>query len=81
MNSEKYYKGHLFFIFYEKDDETIYQMFNNVYEIVKFIGKEPNRNNVIKASVKIARALKKKTHYTDILGRLCRVYTVDIYED
>ena len=34
-DTQKYYKSKFFFTFYEKDDETFYDNFNNVKEIVE----------------------------------------------
>ena len=38
-NKTKYYKGKYFFIFYEKDDEDVYDIFNNVKEVVQHMKK------------------------------------------
>lgn len=78
---DRLYKNRYFFVFYEKDDETLYDMFDNVRQIVIACGREPTRDNVIKMSIKLARAVNKKTHYTNVFGRLMRVYLIDDVDD
>ena len=79
--SEKLYKGKFIIAFYEKDDETLFNVFSNTREITIAAGLEPTRENVIWISHKLVRAFRKKTHYIDIFGRLMKAYDIPYVDD
>lgn len=79
--SEKLYKGKFIIAFYEKDDETLYDVFSNTREVTIAVGLEPTRENVIWISHKLVRAFRKKTHYIDIFGRLMKAYPVNVVDE
>lgn len=82
MKTKSYYKNHYFIAFYDRDDETLLYMFNNVYEVAKALGVEPTKNNINKISVDIFRSLRRDNHQTNLFrGRCLRVYIIDIRDD
>lgn len=77
--ARKYYKGKFFIVFYDKDDEVLEEMFDNVRDILKYQKREVNRKNVNMINVEIYLALRRKGHFTRMLdGRLLRVYLIKI---
>lgn len=77
--THKLYKGNSFITFYDKTDERILYMFDNVREILKFQKKECNRTNVNRINVEIYIALKRKGHFTRFLnGTLMRLYIINL---
>lgn len=77
--TRKYYKGKFFIVFYDKDDEVLEEMFDNVRDILKYQKREVNRKNVNMINVEIYLALRRKGHFTRMLdGRLLRVYLIKI---
>lgn len=81
MSNERLYKGKFIIAFYEKDDETLYDVFSNTREVTIAVGLEPTRDNVIWISHKLVRAFRKKTHYIDIFGRLMKAYPVNVVDE
>lgn len=79
--SDKLYKNRFLITFYEKDDDTLYNVYSNTREVTMDAGLPLTRENVIWISHKITRALRKKTHYTNIFGRLMKVYLVDVIDE
>lgn len=76
--TQKLYKGHYFIVFYDETDEYLKYMFDNVRDILKFMGKALTRENVQKVNLYIVRALKRDTHFTRFLtGELLRLYIID----
>ena len=73
----KLYKGSFFIVFYDKTDEWLQYMFDNVRDILKFMGKPITRQNVILVNNELYRALKSETHFTRFLtGEVLRVHII-----
>lgn len=71
------YKGRYFLVFYDKSDEELKYMFDNVRDILKFMGKSVTRTNVNLINVELCRALRSKSHATRFLtGETLRVYMI-----
>ena len=82
MCNNNLYKGKYFIVFYDKTDEHLLYMFNNVKEILDFKKKEVNRNNIILVNVELYRALKSEFHFTRFLtGDVMRVYIIEDKEE
>lgn len=76
-NTRSLYKGRFFLVFYDKHDEELKYMFDNVRDILKFMGKEVTRLNVNRVNVELYRALSSKEHFCRFLtGELLRVYMI-----
>ena len=75
--SHKYYKGSFFIVFYDKTDEYLMYMFDNVREILKFMGRPVTKQNVNIINNELYRALKSGTHLTRFLNNeILRVYII-----
>ena len=73
----KLYKGSFFIVFYDKTDEWLQYMFDNVRDILKFMGKPITRQNVMLVNNELYRALKSETHFTRFLtGEVLRVHII-----
>lgn len=73
----KLYKGSFFIVFYDKTDEWLQYMFDNVRDILKFMGKPITRQNVMIVNNELYRALKSETHFTRFLtGEVLRVHVI-----
>lgn len=71
------YKGCYFLVFYDKNDENLMYMFDNVRDILKFMGREVSRRNVNLINVELYRALSSKEHFCRFLtGEVLRVYMI-----
>lgn len=71
------YKGKYFLVFYDKTDEELKYMFDNVRDILKFMGKALTRQNVNLINVEIYRALSSKEHFCRFLtGEVLRIYMI-----
>lgn len=71
------YKGRYFLVFYDKTGEEFKYMFDNVREILKFMGKAVTRNNVNLINVELYRALSSEMHFCRFLtGEVLRVYMI-----
>lgn len=83
----RYYKGKFFFVFYEEDDETFFNCFNNVKEILTFQKQvmkknvEINQKTTRAMNIALYHALKREDHNTRIFGKTKKVYLVDITEE
>lgn len=75
----KFYKGEFFIVFYDKTDEYLMYIFDNVREILRFMGKPCTRTNVNLINNEIYRALKTDTHFTRFLTKkeVLRVYIIE----
>lgn len=77
--SRKYYKGSYFIVFYDKHDNYLQYMFDNVREILEYMHKPVTRQNVNIINNEIYRALKSTTHMTRFLNNeLLRVYIINL---
>lgn len=80
--SHKFYKGSYFLAFYDKTDEELLYVFDNVREILEFQKREVNRQNINQVNVSIYRALKTEEHFTTVLtGKAMRVYLIEKEND
>ena len=62
---------------YDKTDEIFRYMFDNVRDILKFMGKPITRQNVMIVNNELYRALKSETHFTRFLtGAVLRVHII-----
>lgn len=77
----KFYKERYIIAFYDRDGEYIEEMFDNVRDILKYCNKEITNRNVNIIDIELYRALKRENHETWILGKLNRVYIIDIREE
>lgn len=77
MASQKLYKDKYFLVFYDKTDEDLMYMFDNVRDILKFMGKSLTRQNINLINVEIYRALSSKEHFCRFLtGEVLRIYII-----
>lgn len=77
QNTRLLYKGRYFLVFYDKTDEELKYMFDNVRDILKFMGQEVTRSNVNRINVELYRALASKEHFCRFLtGEVLRVYMI-----
>lgn len=82
MNQDKLYKNRYVILFYEKDDDTLKYMFDNVRQICKALKWEINRRNLNIIQVNITRSLRRKSHKTYLFrGQCLRVYIVDVCDE
>lgn len=76
-NTRSLYKSRFFLVFYDKSDENLKYMFDNVRDILKFMGQEVTRLNVNRVNVELYRALSSKEHFCRFLtGEVLRVYMI-----
>lgn len=81
-DNKKLYKGKYFLAFYDRFDENLEYIFDNVRDILKFIGKEVTRQNVNIINVELYRALSSEEHFCRFLtGELLRVYMISNVDD
>lgn len=72
------YKGRYSIVFYDRTAEEYIDAFNNVREILAYIGKEITRTSINQLNVELCRSLKSEKHYTKILnGKVMTVWLVD----
>ena len=78
----EFYKGKYFIVFYDKTDENLLYLFDNVRDILRFMRKAITRNNVMLINVMLRRALMTDTHFCRFLtGKTMRVHLIDVNED
>lgn len=76
-NGRSLYKGKYFLVFYDKTDEELLYLFDNVREILKFMGREITRQNINLINVELYRALRSTEHFCRFLtGEVLRVYMI-----
>lgn len=81
-NRYHYYKGRHIIAFYDKDDEFLLYMFDNVKEILKFQNKEINKKNLIYINTVLYQTLKGQPTITRMLtGEPMRVHIIDILDE
>lgn len=84
MNDEevRLYKKKYIVAIYDRDDETLRYLFDNLTEMCKTLGWEVNRKNMNRIQVNMYRALKRPDHRLNLFrGQGYRVYIIDITED
>lgn len=82
MNQDKLYKDRYVILFYERDDDTLKYMFDNVRQICKELKWEINKRNLNIIQVNITRSLRRKNHQTNLFrGQCLRVYIVDVCDE
>lgn len=77
VRSGKYrlYKREYCIVFYDKTGEWIEYMFDNVRDILKFMGKPINKTSVNIVNQELYSALRSDTHFCRFLtGEVLRVY-------
>lgn len=75
--NKRLYKGKYFLAFYDKTDEELLYIFENVRDILKFMGKKITRQNINLINVELYRALRSKEHFCRFLtGEVMRVYMI-----
>ena len=77
----KLYQGSHIIAFYEKDDDTLFEIFDNARDILKFLQRDITRQNVNLINVELYRALKERNGRTMMLGRTMIVHIIDITND
>ena len=78
QSAKSLYKGRYFLAFYDKSDEELLYIFNNIEEILKYKKEEINYYNKNITGVKLCRALKNQGNFTRMIdGSLMRVYIID----
>lgn len=81
-SSYEFYKGKYIIAFYDKNDEQIRYVFDNVRQILKFKDEEINEKNAMKINVLLYRALKSDEHFiTFLTGEVMRVYIINKEEE
>lgn len=83
MNKEdRLYKDRYVILFYERDDDTLKYMFDNIRQVCKELKWELNQRNLNIIQVNIARSLRRKNHQTNLFrGQCLRVYIVDVCDE
>lgn len=77
QHTRAFYKGCYFLVFYDKNDEHLMYMFDNVRDILKFMGRPVTRRNVNQVNVELYRALSSDEHFCRFLtGETLRVYMI-----
>lgn len=77
LNNRSLYKGKYFLVFYDKTDEELLYIFENVRDILKFMGKKITRQNINLINVELYRALRSTEHFCRFLtGEVMRVYMI-----
>lgn len=75
----EFYKGEYIICFYDKTDDELLHMFDNVRQILHFQKKEVTRQNVNQINVELCRALKGDTHFTKFLtGKVMTVHIIKV---
>ena len=82
MNQDRLYKDRYVILFYERDDDTLKYMFDNIRQVCKELKWELNRRNLNIIQVNITRSLRRKNHQTNLFrGQCLRVYIVDVCDE
>lgn len=78
LKGSEFWKQNLqFVIFYDTVDDLPVAMFDNVREILEYRKLPPTKSNYDLTMVELYRALKRPSHYTEMLGRPMTVYLID----
>lgn len=78
--SEFWRQDSQFVIFYDIVDDFPVALFENIREIVRYRDLEFTKPNYDVTMIELYRALKRRDHYTEMLGRPMTVYLIDIDE-
>ena len=82
MCKEKLYKGKYIIAFYNKEDEELLYVFDNIKEILEFQKKEVNKRNLAILKTELYRALRSEFHFiTFLTGDVMRVYVIENEEE
>ena len=82
MNQDRLYKDRYVILFYERDDDTLKYMFDNVRQVCKELKWEINKRNLNIIQINITRSLRRKNHQTNLFrGQCLRVYIVDVCDE
>lgn len=82
MNQDRLYKDRYVILFYERDDDTLKYMFDNVRQVCKELKWELNKRNLNIIQINITRSLRRKNHQTNLFrGQCLRVYIVDVCDE
>ena len=77
LSRRSLYKGKYFLVFYDKTDEELVYLFDNVRDILKFMGREMTRQNINAINVELYRALRSTEHFCRFLtDEVLRVYMI-----
>lgn len=76
--SEFWKQNNQFVIFYDIKNDFPVAMFDNVREILDWRKLPQTKANYDLIMVELYRALKRQSHYTEMLGRPMTVYLIDI---
>ena len=76
--SEFWKQNNQFVIFYDVKNDFPVAMFDNVWEILDWRKLPQTKANYDLIMVELYRALKRQSHYTEMLGRPMTVYLIDI---
>ena len=81
MKKLKLFKKRYLIVFYDKTDEVLLYLFDNITERLKYQGKEITQQNINNIKIDLYRALKTKEHFVRFLtGEVMRVYLIDYKE-
>lgn len=81
-DEERLYKKKYVLAFYERDDDTLAFLADNLVEVCERLGWEVNKKNMNYIQVDIYRSLRRSNHQTNLFrGRCYKVYIVDMTED
>ena len=78
----KLYKDKCILAFYEKDDDTLKYIFDNITDVCRELGWEVNRHNMNRLQVSIYRSLRRENHQSNLFkGKCYKVYMIDITDE
>lgn len=81
-DDEKLYKNRYVLAIYDRDDDTLKYLLDNLKELCKTLGWEVNRKNMNRVQVNVYRALKRPDHQTNLFrGQCYKIYIVDITKE
>lgn len=79
---KKFYKKRYLISFYDVNDENLLYFFDNVYQILKFQGKDINRKNANIIESQIYKSQNRKNHFCKFLnGQPMTCHLIDMLED
>lgn len=82
MGTHKLYKGKYFLVFYDKADENLLYMFDNVRALCQHCGLDVTRRNINNLNVQLFHALSSKTHFFRMsANETCRVYMISANDE